>query len=75
MSEEMVKRALDDGPLTEEMLDDKVRRLLGVLAKAGLFDRPELKPERGENKPQHRKIIRQAAREAIVLLKNNGTPC
>lgn len=73
MSEEMVMRALDDGPLTEEMLDDKVRRLLDVLEKAGMFDRPELKPERGEDKPQHRAIIRQAAREAIVLLKNDGT--
>src|SRR5512138_3160467 len=73
MSEEMVKHALDDGPLTEEMLNDKVRRLLGVLEKAGLLDRPELKPERGEDKPQHRKIIREAAREAIVLLKNDGT--
>jgi beta-glucosidase len=73
MSEEMVKRALDDGPLTEEMLNDKIRRLLGVLEKAGLFDRPELKPERGEDKPQHRKIMREAAREAIVLLKNDGT--
>src|SRR5512141_416772 len=73
MSEELVKRALDDGPLTEEMLDDKVRRLLGVLEKAGLFDKPTLQVERGENKPQHRKIIREAAREAIVLLKNDGT--
>lgn len=73
MSEEMVKRALDDGPLTEEMLDDKVRRLMGVLEKASLFNKPELKPETGEDKPQHRKIIRQAAREAIVLLKNDGT--
>jgi len=73
MSEEMVKRALDDGPLTEAGLDDKVRRLLGVLDKAGLFGKPELNPERGENKPQHRKIIRDAAREAIVLLKNDGT--
>lgn len=73
MSEEMVKRALDDGPLTEEMLDDKVRRLLNVLEKAGMFDRPELKPERGEDKPQHRAVILQAAREAIVLLKNDGT--
>jgi beta-glucosidase len=44
MSEELVKRALDDGPLTEEMLDDKLRRLLGVLEKAGLFDKPELNP-------------------------------
>ena len=73
MSEEHVKRALDDGPLTEEMLDNKVRRLLGVLEKAGLFANPELQPERAENKPQHRRIIREAAREAIVLLKNDGT--
>jgi beta-glucosidase len=72
MSEEHVKRALDDGPLTEEILDGKVRRLLGVLEKAGLFEKPELQPERGEDKPQHRKIIREAAREAIVLLKNDG---
>ncbi len=73
MSEDNVKHALDDGPLTEEALDGKVRRLLGVLEKAGLFDKFKPKPERGEDKPQHRKIIRQAAREAIVLLKNDGT--
>ncbi|HSK67491.1 MAG TPA: glycoside hydrolase family 3 protein, partial [Anaerolineales bacterium] len=73
MSEEHVLRALDDGPLTEEQLNGKVRRLLGVLEKAGLFTKPEPQPERGEDRPQHRRIIRQAAREAIVLLKNNGT--
>ncbi|HSJ87481.1 MAG TPA: glycoside hydrolase family 3 C-terminal domain-containing protein [Anaerolineales bacterium] len=72
MSEEHVKRALDDGPLTEEALDGKVRRLLGVLEKAHLFDRAEVQAERGEDKPQHRKIIREAAQEAIVLLKNDG---
>src|SRR6266540_2625145 len=73
MSEDNVKHALDDGPLTEEALDGKVRRLLGVLEKAKLFDKAEPKTERGEDKPQHRKLIRQAAREAIVLLKNDGT--
>ena len=73
MSEEHVMRALDDGPLTEEALDGKVRRLLGVLERAGLLGKPELQPERGENKPQHRKVMREAAREAIVLLRNDGT--
>ncbi|HSL27577.1 MAG TPA: glycoside hydrolase family 3 C-terminal domain-containing protein [Anaerolineales bacterium] len=72
MSEEHVKRALDDGPLTEEALDDKVRRLLGVLERARLFNDGQLPPERAENKPQHRRIIREAAREAIVLLKNDS---
>src|SRR5215211_4222 len=73
MSEEHVKRALDDGPLTEEMLDNKVKRLLGVLEKAGLFANPELQTERAQDKPHHRRIIREAAREAIVLLKNDGS--
>ena len=72
MSEEHVKRALDDGPLTEEALHNKVRRLLGLLQKAGLLERQDIRPERANNDPKHRKIIRAAAREAIVLLKNNG---
>ena len=72
MSEEYVKRAMDDGPLTEERLGNKVRRLLGVLEKAGLFDKQEFAPERADNNPKHRKIIREAAGEAIVLLKNNA---
>src|SRR5512141_629920 len=73
MSEEHVRNALASGKLTEAAIDDKVRRLLCVLEKAGLFENPELHPERAVNKPQHRRIIREAAREAIVLLKNDGT--
>ena len=73
MSEEHVRNALANGTLTEAALDDKVRRLLCVIEKAGLFTNPELQSERAENKPQHRRIIREAACEAIVLLKNDGT--
>jgi beta-glucosidase len=72
MADEHVKRALEKGTLTEEALNDKVRRLLGVLEKAGLFENPSLHNEKGENKAQHRKVMREAAREAIVLLKNDG---
>jgi beta-glucosidase len=71
MSEEHVKRALDDGPLTEEGIDNKVSRLLNLLEKTGLFDQPEVHAERAINNPKHRKIIRDVAGEAIVLLKNN----
>ena len=70
MSTEKVKAALAAGTLNEAGLNDKVRRLLEVIQKAGLFENPELQPERGENRPAHRKIIRDAACEAIVLLKN-----
>jgi beta-glucosidase len=73
MAAEVVKKALNNGSLTEASLNDKVHRLLNVLEKAGLFENPTLQLERAENKPQHRKIVREAAREAIVLLKNDGT--
>jgi beta-glucosidase len=70
MGAEKVKAALAAGTLTEDGLNDKVRRLLEVMEKAGLFENPELQPERGENRPAHREIIRDAADEALVLLKN-----
>ncbi|MCE9645928.1 MAG: glycoside hydrolase family 3 C-terminal domain-containing protein [Chloroflexi bacterium] len=72
MAAEVVKKALENGTLTGEGLNDKVRRLLGVLEKAGRFEHPELQPEKSEDRPEHRLIIREAAQEAIVLLKNNG---
>ena len=72
MAKEIVQKALDVGTLTLERLDDKVRRLLGVLEKAGVFENPELQPERADDKPEHRAIILEAAREAIVLLKNDN---
>ena len=73
MSNQLVKKSHESGSLSEQSLNDKVRRLLGVIEKAGLFENPELQPERGDDKPESRKIIREAAREAIVLLKNDGT--
>ena len=38
MSAEVVKKALDNGSLSERSLNDKVRRLLAVIEKAGLFE-------------------------------------
>jgi len=72
MSADNVKQALASGKLTDAGLNDKIRRLLLVIEKAGLFENPELGGERGEDRPEHRKIIRQAAQEAIVLLKNES---
>ncbi len=72
MAAEVVKKALENGSLTESGLDDKVRRLLGVLEKAGAFENPSLPTEKAQDRPEHRAIMREAAREAIVLLKNEG---
>lgn len=72
MAHKIVKKALDNRMLTEAALNDKVRRLLGVIEKARLFENPARHAERAEDKPQNRRIIREAAQEAIVLLKNDG---
>lgn len=72
MATEVVKKALENGSLTESGLDDKVRRLLRVLEKAGAFENAGLQPEKAEDRPEHRAVMRKAAQEAIVLLKNEG---
>jgi beta-glucosidase len=58
------------GAVSESVVDDKVRRLLQTVSKAGLFEHPEPHPEQAVDRPEHREIAREAAAEAIVLLKN-----
>ncbi len=63
-------QAVEDGLVSEEVIDDKVRRILGVIVKTGAFEMPEEMPETSVNKPEHRRLAHEAATEAIVLLKN-----
>ncbi len=64
--------ALQSGSLTMEQLDDSVARLLLTLQRAGLFEHPQPQPEQSIDRPEHRLLARQAAAEAIVLLKNEA---
>lgn len=61
-----------DGRLDEAVIDDKVRRLLRLGARTGAFAEPTLQPERSDVRPEHSALIRRAAGEAAVLLKNDG---
>ncbi|MFC1975200.1 glycoside hydrolase family 3 C-terminal domain-containing protein [Chloroflexota bacterium] len=63
-------QAVKEGQVDETVIDDKVRRLLRVVIKSGAFDDPTDHPEQAVDKPEHRRLLRQAAGEAIVLLKN-----
>ena len=72
MSADYVHKALSEGRLTEQALDDKIRRLLRALERAGRFDHTAMPSEGGLNTPAQRDLLRRAAREAIVLLKNDG---
>jgi beta-glucosidase len=67
-----VLEAVRAGELGEDVVDDKVRRLLRVILRSGAFETPELEPERSVDKPEHHAVARQAAAEAAVLLKNDG---
>ena len=64
--------AVKNGEVTESKLDESIRRLLILLGKVGKFDHPEEAPERAVDLPEHRALIRKAAGEGIVLLKNAG---
>lgn len=71
MENSLVKQALTNGTLAHEALDNKVRRLLRTLEKAGLLENAPVNISRAVNNPKHRQIIREVAGEAIVLLKNS----
>lgn len=64
--------AVELGLVSEEKLNDAVRRVLTLKYKMGLFANPfvEEKPQRDEE--QADKINLESARQSIVLLKNNG---
>lgn len=69
-------REVNDGTIPKARLDDAVRRILRVKIRMGVFDEPA--PNKRPNTyqplgtPAHRTIARQAVRESLVLLKNDG---
>ncbi len=70
-------RQAKDGKISEERLNDAVRRILRVKIRAGLFDngRPSEQKFAGRahilGHEKHRAIAVQAVRESLVLLKND----
>jgi beta-glucosidase len=70
------KQQVEDGTIPMERIDDAVKRILRNKILLGLFDE---KPSKGEcakdellGIKKHRDIARQAVRESLVLLKNDG---
>lgn len=71
MNPEKMIAAVEAGEMEESHIDDKVRRLLRILARVNAFENPET-PEQAIDKPEHRTLIRKTAVEATVLLKNEN---
>jgi beta-glucosidase len=63
------------GRIAEAAVDRAVARVLRAKFLAGLFEDPYVDPalaERITNSPEHRQLALRAAREAIILLKNQS---
>lgn len=69
-----LKEAVETGAVSMEVIDDAVRRILGVKMWLGLFDHPYVTEEqmiRYEDLPaEHIALAREAAEKSMVLLKN-----
>jgi beta-glucosidase len=71
----LFERAITGGLVGRERIDDAVRRVLRAKMELGLFEKPFVNPdeaERTNGAPAHRALARKAARESVVLLKNDG---
>jgi len=70
-----LQKALANGDIAEERLNDAVRRILTVKFETGLFDRPEAKPEGLSiiGSATNRELAREAVRKSQVLLKNENS--
>src|SRR5882724_3479248 len=67
-----LKDLVATGKVSEQRIDDAVRRILRVKFQMGLFDNPNPDPAltAAIGSPQHREVARLCVRESLVLLKN-----
>lgn len=68
---------VNDGELSEELIDEAVMRILVLKNKLGLFENQYKDASEEDEKKycfcdEHKKLSREAAEETIVLLKNDG---
>ena len=70
-----LRQLVKEGKVPTQILDDRVRDVLRVKFMIGLFDRPYIedanRTKRIVNSAEHQAIALRAARESLVLLKND----
>ena len=64
--------AVNDKAVSENLINDKVKRILNIASFCKRFENPIRKPERDNDSKLKRKLLKDAAQEGMVLLKNDG---
>src|SRR5438105_9354516 len=72
MNRENLLPAIKEGKVSVAMIDEKVRRILQTAIRFGWLDRDQTDLSIPRYNPQGRVAALQAARESMVLLKNEG---
>jgi beta-glucosidase len=67
-----VRHSLAEGTIAEADIDAMVGRLLTVLFRFGVYDRPQIDHKAQGSSAAHSKVALEVAREGIVLCKNGG---
>ena len=64
--------AVSEGKVKEELINDKVRRILNIASFTNRFENPNIKPEESHDTQEHRELLKKAAAGGMVLLKNDN---
>ncbi|MFC2137495.1 glycoside hydrolase family 3 N-terminal domain-containing protein [Bacteroidota bacterium] len=69
-----IETLLQEGKITEELINEAVSRILRVKYLLGLFDNPYINPEDYPEvlNDKHKEIAKESATQSIVLLKNEN---
>ncbi|MCS7222076.1 MAG: glycoside hydrolase family 3 N-terminal domain-containing protein [Anaerolineae bacterium] len=73
---EPLRKAIQDGAITESLINEAVRRILKMKFLLGLFEHPYVDVERVSEvfeTSEQRMLARRIAQKSIVLLKNEGS--
>ena len=71
---DLIEKAVLDGRLSEERVNDACRRVLNLKEKLGLFDDGYVRGglELEKIKPETKKVVREIASKGITLIRNNN---
>ena len=68
-----IKKLVEEGIISEKIIDESVSNILRIKFRLGLFENPYVKPDSNAfYKPEALAAAKYAAEESVVMLKNNN---